>query len=63
VLAQQRRELAVITRKLDGLIEAIAEGLRSPGLQQKLAVIEAEKAALEAAIAESPSPAPRLHAR
>jgi DNA invertase Pin-like site-specific DNA recombinase len=35
-LDQKRRELAETTRKLDGLIDAIAGGLRSAGLQEKL---------------------------
>jgi site-specific DNA recombinase len=58
---QRERELADVTRKLDGLIEAIANGLRSPGLQQKLDELERRKAALEAdggPPAESPI---RLH--
>jgi hypothetical protein len=29
----KNRELAEVTRKLDGLIDAIADGLRAPGLQ------------------------------
>ena len=33
---QLERHLADITRQLDGLITAISEGLRAPGLQQKL---------------------------
>jgi hypothetical protein len=29
-------ELAAVSRKLDGLVEAIADGLRAAGLQQRL---------------------------
>jgi site-specific DNA recombinase len=32
----QRRELETVSRKMAGLIDAIADGLRAPGLQQKL---------------------------
>jgi site-specific DNA recombinase len=37
----QKRELAEVTRKLNGLIDAIADGLRAPGLQQRLNELEA----------------------
>lgn len=40
---QLRRDLAAVERRLDNLIDAIAEGLRSPGLQTKLAGLEAER--------------------
>lgn len=56
-----RRELDVVSRKLDGLIEAITEGLRGTGLQQKLDELETRKAALEAKLSAAPPPAPRLH--
>jgi site-specific DNA recombinase len=47
--------------KLDGLFNAIADGLRSPGLLAKIEVLEAEKAQLEAILSE-PAPDPvRLH--
>ena len=41
------RELADVKRKLDGLIEAIADGLRAPGLQQRLDELEARRIAIE----------------
>ena len=34
--AARRRELDVVQRKLTSVIDAIADGLRSPGLQQRL---------------------------
>jgi hypothetical protein len=43
-LGLQRRWIEV-NRKLRGLIEAIAEGLRAPGLQAKLDELERRKAA------------------
>jgi DNA invertase Pin-like site-specific DNA recombinase len=44
------RRLAEISRQYDGLITAIAEGLRADGLQQRLSSLEAEKMKLEAAL-------------
>jgi hypothetical protein len=57
----KRRELDDVRRRLDGLIEAIADGLRAPGLQSKLDQLEQRKAVLEADIAGAPTAAPRLH--
>jgi hypothetical protein len=57
----QRRELEEVNRKLRGLIEAIAEGLRAPGLQAKLDELEHRKIALEAELAAAPPSALRLH--
>jgi site-specific DNA recombinase len=37
----KRRELTEVTRKLNGLVDAIAEGLRAPCLQQRLDALEA----------------------
>ena len=54
-------ELIAVTRKLNGLIDAIAEGLRAPGLQQRLDDLEARRTELEARLAD-PAPSPvRLH--
>jgi hypothetical protein len=41
--------------------QAIADGLRAPGLQSKLDQLEQRKAVLEADIAGAPTAAPRLH--
>jgi hypothetical protein len=60
-VAAQRRELAEVTRKLDGLIDAIADGLRSDGLQETLQNLERRKADLARAIAAAPARTPRLH--
>ena len=59
--AGKERELAEVRRKLDGLIDAIAEGIRGPGLQQKLDDLEARRAALEGELAADPPPPVRLH--
>jgi site-specific DNA recombinase len=59
--ATARSELATVNRKLDGLVEAIADGLRAAALQQRLDDLETRKAALEARLA-APAPTPvRLH--
>jgi site-specific DNA recombinase len=34
--AAAQSELAAVTRKLDGLVDAIADGLRAPDLQHRL---------------------------
>ncbi|MDB5316949.1 MAG: putative recombinase [Rhodospirillales bacterium] len=54
---QVRRELESAERKLGNLLEAIAEGLRSAGLQAKLLAAEAEVERLHRSLAEAkPTP-------
>ena len=64
-LAAERQEaeraLAAVERKLDGLYDAIAEGLRSPGLREKLEKLEAERDALRRALSAPPPSPVRLH--
>ena len=43
------------------MIDAIADGLRAPGLQQRLDELETRKAELERSLNAAPMPAPRLH--
>jgi site-specific DNA recombinase len=62
-IALQQRELFEITRKLDGLIEAIADGLRAGGLQAKLDELELKKTTLTRELAAKPERAPLLHPR
>ncbi|MDB5416471.1 MAG: recombinase family protein [Rubritepida sp.] len=50
VEAQLKRELDAAERKLANLLDAIADGLRSPGLQAKLSAAEAEQQRLRAAM-------------
>ena len=59
--ALKHRELEQVTRKHDGLIDAIADGLRTTGLKAKLVALEEQKAKLEGALSDTPPPAPRLH--
>ncbi len=61
LLGAKRRELEETRRKLGGLIEAIADGFRAPGLQAKLDELEHRKILLEAEIDSAPAAAPRLH--
>ena len=57
----KERERAEGTRKLDKLIEALIEGHRTAGLQQRLEELEARKAALEQELTADPPPPVRLH--
>ncbi len=61
VLGVHRRELTGVTSKLEGLVNAIADGLRTPGLLRTLETLEARKVALEREIEAAPPPAPRIH--
>lgn len=56
----KRRELTTVGRKLEGLYDAIADGLRSPGLAARLEGLEAQKAELEGAIDDMPATTPVL---
>jgi site-specific DNA recombinase len=57
----QKRELATVKRKLDGLVEAIADGLRAPGLQQRLDELEARRKEIEEGLATASTTPVRLH--
>ena len=59
--AGKERELAEIKRKLDKLIDALTEGYRAAGLQQRLDDLEARKATLEQDLAADPPSPVRLH--
>jgi site-specific DNA recombinase len=54
-------ELTSVKGRLDGLVDAIADGLRAPGLQRRLEELEGRKGELEGLLAASPSPPVRLH--
>jgi hypothetical protein len=60
VQAKLQKELEVTERKLGNMLEAIAEGLRSTGLQAKLSAAEAEAQRLRIAISEAVPPPIRL---
>ncbi len=54
-------ERAQIARKVDGLYDAIAEGLRTPGLKQRLEELEARLQDIDAAVLATPPSPVRLH--
>lgn len=56
-----RRELAAVERKLDNLVDAIAEGLKARGVQRKLDELEARRAELASSLAEVPAALPAIH--
>ncbi len=56
-----RRELNVVERKIENILEAIADGLKASGIQRKLSELEARRGDLLAATAESSTPPPALH--
>ena len=56
-------ELGRVSKKLHGLYDAIADGLRTPGLRQELLLLEGRQAALKKALEDAPPPAPRFHPR
>ncbi|CAH0150504.1 recombinase family protein [Roseomonas sp. CECT 9278] len=56
----QKRALQVVQRQRDNLLQAIADGLRSPGIQEKLDDVEARRTQLLAALEDQPAPAPVL---
>ncbi|MFL5335391.1 MAG: hypothetical protein ACJ8H8_19950 [Geminicoccaceae bacterium] len=60
--AGKERELAEVTRRLEGLVDALVEGYRVPDLQQRLDELEARRSALAQDLAAAPAPSPvRLH--
>jgi site-specific DNA recombinase len=61
--AQQREELARVERQIRAVIEAIKDGMRTPGMKDELLALEARKSALTAEVKQAPEPAPRLHPR
>ena len=59
--ARLETEQKQVTRRLDGLYDAIADGLRTAGLKTKLEDMEAKLAEIDAKLA-TPAPSPvRLH--
>jgi site-specific DNA recombinase len=55
------QELQKISTKLDGLYNAIADGLRTKGLRTKLEQLEKQQSELQDKLTEVPPPQPRLH--
>ncbi|MEO1544257.1 MAG: recombinase family protein [Pseudomonadota bacterium] len=57
----KQRELDKVTQALEGLYDAIADGLRTDGLIGRVKSLEAKKSALEDEVANCSAPSPRLH--
>ena len=55
------QELARVSKKVHGLYDAIADGLRSPGLQEELLKLEHRQGELMKTVAAAEPPAPRFH--
>ena len=62
--AQQAHDdatLSNVQRKIDRIIDAITEGLRTPDMKEKLEALTAQKAALESRAANRRAPLPSMH--
>ena len=59
--AHEKAEHERLARQLDGLYEAIADGLRTPGLKSKLEELEERKIEFETKMSAMPPPKPTLH--
>ena len=59
--AKAEADLAKVTRQIRAIIEAIKEGIRTPGMKDELMELEERKAALEKTLSEAPSIAPAIH--
>ena len=56
-----RPELKVVEHKIENILEAIADGLKASGIQQKLSELEARRDELLAASEEANTAPPALH--
>jgi len=54
------RELSQVRRKIDQMIEAIADGMYHPSMKEKMSALEARKTALEADLAQTETQDPLL---
>ena len=57
----RRRELKVVERKIENILEAVADGLKASGIQHKLSELEARRDELRAASAQGSTAPPALH--
>ena len=58
---QASAELDRIQRQIAAIIEAIKDGLRTPGMKAELLALEARKEEISTEIEQVPAPLPRLH--
>jgi len=59
----RRGELARVERQIRSLIDAIKEGIRTPGVREELEALEAKKQELHATLKRPVDLVPRLHPR
>ena len=59
----KRKELNEVQRRLDGLIDAISDGLRASSLQTRLNELESRKLELQRELEATPPGSPRFHPR
>ena len=60
-ITDKKHKLEKLMTRLDGLYNAIADGLRTPGLKTKIEDMEVEVVAMKSEINVAPPPAPILH--
>ena len=60
-VADKKRQLAKLMARLDSLYDAIADGLRTPGLKSKIESMEGEVTTLKSELDAAPPLAPILH--
>ena len=58
---RRKEELDRVERQIRAVIEAIKDGLRTPGMKEELFALEARKRELAAAVKQAPASRPRLH--
>jgi hypothetical protein len=58
---RQKEELDRVERQIRAVIEAIKDGLRTPGMKEELFALEARKQELAGKVKQIPAPRPRLH--
>jgi site-specific DNA recombinase len=58
---QKEGELTKVGRQIRAIIEAIKEGIRTPGMKDELMALEERKAALARELEEAPASSPLLH--
>jgi site-specific DNA recombinase len=59
--ADKNRELEAVSRKLAGLIDAVADGIRAPDLQERLDQLTNRKQKLQTELVREEPPLPRIH--
>src|SRR5205823_12905350 len=57
---QSTAELGRVERQIRAVIEAIKDGLRTPGMKEELFALEARKRLLMTEVKQAPAPRPRL---